>query len=203
MKGEHLTFHVGIKNGGWGLHRDEYEGYNRLSRKMGEAAVVSLATLLGSRSHQACVDEFVQQQGRGGSGAVASLYSAAAAAAAASTGTSSAASNAAVTAAATACARRGVAANLPLQDHVTGMGALKQHQKKPYKRVKDVHRECQALRSHLPFVGAAVDELSKVTVARGAEMMAARAAAEAERFEQELGGVEVVKGQLATNMTAR
>ena len=68
MKGEQLTFHLGIKNGGWGLHRDEYEGYNRLSRKMGEATLVSLATQLGSRSHQSCVNAHLSQQGVDGGG---------------------------------------------------------------------------------------------------------------------------------------
>ena len=45
IKGQHLTFHIGVKNGGWGLHRDEYEGYNRLSRKMAEAALDRLGGL--------------------------------------------------------------------------------------------------------------------------------------------------------------
>ena len=40
MKGAHLTFHLGEKNGGWGKYRDDYEGYNRLSRKMAESAMV-------------------------------------------------------------------------------------------------------------------------------------------------------------------
>ena len=182
MKGEHLTFHLGIKNGGWGLHRDEYEGYNRLSRKMGEATLVSLATQLGSRSHQSCVNAHLSQQGVDGGGTLS----------AATTGE-------APTAAAAACARQGVNTNLLLQDHATGMGALKQHQKKPYKRIKDVHRECQALRSHLPFVGAAADELSRVTAARGAERKAARDAAEAAHFEEESGA----DGHLAANKTTR
>ena len=45
IKGEHLTFHIGIKNGGWGLHRNVYEGYNRLSRKMAEATLISLGKI--------------------------------------------------------------------------------------------------------------------------------------------------------------
>jgi len=46
IKGARHTFHIGVKNGGWGLHRDQYEGYNRMCRKMGEALVIRSAQLV-------------------------------------------------------------------------------------------------------------------------------------------------------------
>ena len=49
VKGAHQTFHLGEKNGGWGKYRDDYEGYNRLSRKMAESTMVcSLARSFAS-----------------------------------------------------------------------------------------------------------------------------------------------------------
>jgi len=76
IKGTHLTFHLGVKNGGWGLHRDMYEGYNRLSRKMAEATLVSLA-----EAHRRCDLATAKEAAGGGSGAADAMASCAGAAA--------------------------------------------------------------------------------------------------------------------------
>jgi hypothetical protein len=190
IKGERYTFHVGVKNGGWGLHRDAYEGYNRLSRKMAEASLVNLASWQASRGHKGCVAEALVLN----SGQAAAASAVAGSDAAAASGATApwlavrqdaGASASPEDAAAASCARRGVAANGALQEHATGLGALKPG--RVYRRIKDVHKECHALRSHLAFAHAAVDELAKLGVSRRAEVKVARDAAAAAHRAQELG----------------